>query len=384
MVRAMVLNGIDGIDKYKHILQNKVVGLITAPTGLDRSFRSTINILHEQFQLAAMFSPEHGVRGDLDAGAIVDTYTDPQTGVPVYSLYRKDSKRLTAEMLEQVDIVVYDIQDVGVRYYTFIYTMLYALEDCAKAGIPFVVLDRVNPLDGVTVEGNVLKPGYRSFVGNYELAVRYGLTAGEVATMANEEMGWGAELHVVPLQGWQRSMQFKDTGLTWVHPSLGMPRYETALLYTGTCLFEGTNCSEGRGTTFPFEMIGAPYIEAQRLADAMNGKGLAGVIFRPVHFKPTASKHAGELCGGVQIYITDLALVKPLEVGVQLLFAIRDMFEGFQFLPPIKEGSRPFIDLLAGDNVYRAAGVQAEQLLQQFAAESESFAKRKKQYHLYK
>src|SRR5690606_4619457 len=132
---------------------------------------------------------------DLDAGAIVDTYTDPQTGVPVYSLYRKDSKRLTAEMLEQVDIVVYDIQDVGVRYYTFIYTMLYALEDCAKAGIPFVVLDRVNPLDGVTVEGNVLKSGYRSFVGNYELAVRYGLTAGEVATMANEEMGWGAELH---------------------------------------------------------------------------------------------------------------------------------------------------------------------------------------------
>lgn len=380
----MVLNGIDSILKHRHLFTGKRVGLITAPTGLTREFESTITILHEHFQLSAMFSPEHGVRGDLDAGAMVDTYIDPYTNVPVYSLYRKDSKRLTKEMLDAVDIIVYDIQDVGVRYYTFIYTMLYALEDCANAGVEFVVLDRVNPLDGVTVEGNILKPGFTSFIGNYELAVRYGLTAGEVAVMANDQMGWNATLHIVPLEGWERKMTFLDTGLTWVHPSLGMPRYETALLYAGTCLFEGTNCSEGRGTTFPFEMIGAPYIEAQKLADEMNGKQLAGVRFRPVHFKPTSSKHMGELCGGVQIYITDKQLVRPLQIGVTLLFTIRDLYEQFSFLPPIKEGSRPFIDLLGGDSIYREKNVQASQLLEQFAVESEQFAQMKQQYHLYR
>ncbi|HIW31916.1 MAG TPA: DUF1343 domain-containing protein [Candidatus Paenibacillus intestinavium] len=380
----MVLNGIDSILNYRHLFEGKRVGLITAPTGLTRDFESTITILHENFQLAAMFSPEHGVRGDLDAGALVDTYIDPFTGVPVYSLYRKDSKRLTAEMLEEVDIVVYDIQDVGVRYYTFIYTMLYALEDCAKAGIPFVVLDRVNPLNGTNVEGNVLKDGFKSFVGNYELAVRYGLTAGEVATMANDQMSWNATLHIVRLEGWERSMSFPQTGLIWVHPSLGMPRYETALLYVGTCLFEGTNCSEGRGTTFPFEMIGAPYINAQQLADELNAKGLAGVRFRPVHFKPNASKHSGEICGGVQIYITNIEAIKPLDVGVTMLFTIRDLYEQFSFLPPVKEGSRPFIDLLGGDNIYRREHVQVQELLEQFVEESNQFAQMKQQYHLYK
>lgn len=380
----MVLNGIDSISSYKHLFEGKRVGLITAPTGLNRNFESTINILHENFNLAAMFSPEHGVRGDLDAGALVDTYIDEATGVPVYSLYRKDSKRLTKEMLEKVDILVYDIQDVGVRYYTFIYTMLYALEDCANAGIPFVVLDRVNPLDGVTVEGNILKPGFTSFVGNYELAVRYGLTAGEVATMANEQMKWGAELHVVKLEGWKREMAFYETGLTWVHPSLGMPRYETALIYSGTCLFEGTNASEGRGTTFPFEMIGAPYVKADQLTKVMNDKKIEHVRFRPVHFKPTSSKHKDVLCGGVQVYIEDRKLVKPLEVGVHLLFAMRDLYEEFEFLAPIREGSRPFIDLLAGDSVYRQPNVTADELLEQFAAESEQFNKIKADYHLYK
>ncbi|SDF74671.1 Uncharacterized conserved protein YbbC, DUF1343 family [Fontibacillus panacisegetis] len=380
----MVLNGIDSITKYRHLFKGKRVGLITAPTGLTKDFESTITILHENFNLTAMFSPEHGVRGDLDAGALVDTYRDHFTNVPVYSLYRKDSKRLTKEMLEEVDIVVYDIQDVGVRYYTFIYTMLYALEDCAKAGVEFVVLDRVNPLNGVTVEGNILKPGFKSFVGNYELAARYGLTAGEVATMANDQMNWNASLHVVRLEGWERSMSFPDTGLTWVHPSLGMPRYETALLYTGTCLFEGTNCSEGRGTTFPFEMIGAPFIQAQQLADEMNAKGIPGVRFRPVYFKPTSSKHTGELCGGVQLYITDIQVLKPLEVGVTLLFTIRDLYEPFSFLPPVKEGSRPFIDLLGGDSMYRPENIQAKQLLEQFAEESKQFAEMKRQYHLYR
>lgn len=380
----MVLNGIDSIMNYRQWFEGKRVGLITAPTGLTKKFESTISILHENFNLTAMFSPEHGVRGDLDAGALVETYMDPLTNVPVYSLYRKDSKRLIKEMLDEVDIVVYDIQDVGVRYYTYIYTMLYALEDCAKAGVEFVVLDRVNPLNGVNVEGNILKPSFKSFVGNYELAVRYGLTAGEVAMMANDQMNWNASLHVVRLEGWERSMSFPDTKLTWVHPSLGIPRYETALLYTGTCLFEGTNCSEGRGTTFPFEMIGAPFIQAKQLADEMNAKRMPGVHFRPVHFKPASSKHVGERCGGVQIYITDIQVMKPLDVGVTLLFAIRDLYEQFSFLPPVKEGSRPFIDLLGGDSMYRTENIRAKQLLEQFAEESKQFAEMKQQYHLYR
>jgi len=379
----MIRNGIDNIAAYDSLFVNKRIGLITSPTGLTHDLTSAIQILHERYGLAALFSPEHGVRGDQDAGALVDTYTDPATGVPVYSLYRKDSKRLTPDMLDAVDLVVYDIQDVGVRYYTFIYTMLYALEDCAKAGKRIVVLDRINPLDGVTVEGNLLKPGYESFVGGYPLCVRYGLTAGEVAVMANDEMGWQADLHVVRCEGWERGMLFPDSGRLWVPPSLGIPRFETALLYPGTCLFEGTNLSEGRGTALPFETIGAPFVDAQALADEMNAKRLPGVRFRPVYFKPTASKHQGELCGGVQLHVTDARALRPVETGVTLLFSVKAMFRSFAFLPPIKEGSRPFIDLLGGDNVYRDESVDVPALLAQFREESIAFAERKRQYHLY-
>ncbi|GIO83327.1 hypothetical protein J25TS5_02590 [Paenibacillus faecis] len=379
----MVKSGVDNIMSHARLLQGKRLGLITSPTGLTSGFVSTIQVLKEHFHLAALFSPEHGVRGDQAAGALVDTYTDPLTGVPVYSLYRKESKRMTPEMLEEVDAVVYDIQDVGIRYYTFIYTMLYALEDCARAGKPFIVLDRINPLDGVTVEGNVLKPGYESFVGNYPLCVRYGLTAGEVATMANEMMGWNAELHVIPCEGWDRSMLFSETGRLWVHPSLNIPRFETALLYGGTCLFEGTNLSEGRGTTFPFEMIGAPFIEPESLAAEMNALRLPGVLFRPVYFKPTTSKFAGELCGGVQLYVTDARALNAVETGVTLLYTIKRQYEGFSYLPPVKDNARPFIDLLCGDKLYREGTVPLPEMLEQFREESRVFAKMKVKYHLY-
>jgi len=379
----MILNGIDTIMETAQVLKGKRLGLITSPTGLTKDFASTIQILHERFHLAAMFSPEHGVRGDQAAGAMVETYADPITGVPVYSLYRKDSKRLSREMLDEVDVVVYDIQDVGTRYYTFIYTMLYALEDCAKAGKEIVILDRINPLDGVTVEGNILKPGFESFVGNYPLAVRYGLTAGEVAMMANEQKGWNAKLHVVRCQGWDRRMLFPDTGRIWVMPSLGIPRFESALVYPGTCLFEGTNLSEGRGTTAPFEIIGAPFIQAERLADEMNAQKHPGVMFRPVYFKPSFSKFQGEQCGGVQIHITDIRAFRPLETGVRLMFTIKNNYEPFSFLPPVKENSRPFIDLLGGDNMYRDERVDVPSLLEQFREESRRFEKLKAEYHLY-
>jgi uncharacterized protein YbbC (DUF1343 family) len=379
----MIFQGIDCIERYAHLFVGKRVGLITAPTGVDLNFVSTIQIFHEKFNLVALFSPEHGVRGDLAAGALVDTCMDPITGVPVYSLYRKDSKRLTKEMLDEVDIIVYDIQDVGTRYYTFLYTMLYALEDCAKAGKEFVVLDRINPMDGVTVEGNVLKSGFESFVGNYPLSVRYGMTPGEVAMMANDEQGWHAKLHVVRCEGWDRNMLFPDTGRSWVMPSIGIPRFETALLYPGTCIIEGTNLSEGRGTTVPFEVIGAPFIEAQQLADEMNGKKLPGVVFRPVYFKPSFSKFQGEQCAGVQIHVLDNRVVRPIDVGVTLMYTIQERYEQFSFLPPLKEGSRPFIDLLGGGSHYRETQVNVPSLLEQFREESREFAQRKLQYHLY-
>jgi uncharacterized protein YbbC (DUF1343 family) len=379
----MIRNGIDCIDRHYDLFKGKRLGLITAPSGLNSDFVSTIQILHERFHLAAMFSPEHGVRGDQAAGALVDTYLDPMTNVPVYSLYRKDSKRLSQEMLDEVDMVVYDIQDVGVRYYTFIYTMLYALEDCAKAGKEFVVLDRINPLDGITVEGNILKSGFQSFVGNYPLCVRYGLTIGELAVMANEQMNWNCKLHVVRSDGWERRMLFPDTGRAWVMPSLGIPRFDTALLYPGTCLFEGTNISEGRGTTVPFEMVGAPFIQAEKLADEMNGKKLPGVVFRPVYFKPTFSKYQEEQCGGVQLHVLDSRAIRPLETGITLMYAIRRNYEQFAFLPPFKEGSRPFIDLLCGDTVYRDDHLDVLAMLEQFREESRAFTRMKQQYHLY-
>ena len=379
-----IRSGIDRIDDYADLFRGKRIGLITSPTGLSSDFRSTIDILHEKYHLAALFSPEHGVRGDQAAGALVVTYNDPATGVPVHSLYRKDSKRLTSDMLDLVDMIVYDIADVGTRYYTFIYTMLYALEDCAAAGKAFVVLDRANPLDGVTVEGNVLKEGFRSFVGNYSLAVRYGLTAGEVAVMANEERGLKADLHVVRCEGWRRELRFPETGAAWIPPSMGIPRYHTALLYPGTCLFEGTNLSEGRCTTAPFEIIGAPFVDADRLAAEMNKKRLPGAHFRPLYFKPTFSKHEGVLCGGVYVHVLDEAQLRPVELGVTLLFTVKELFpESFAFLPPVREGGRPFIDLLCGDAVYRDETVDVKSLLAGFVEESRAFAERKKAFHLY-
>jgi len=380
----MVLNGIDCIDKYEDWFKGKRLGLITSPSGVNRRLESTINKLYKRFNLVTLYSPEHGVRGDVEAGGIVDTYADPYTNVPVYSLYRKDSQRLTEEMLDCVDAVVFDMQDVGARYYTFIYTMLYAMEDCARYNREFVVLDRINPLGGTVVEGNILKDGFRSFVGAYSLCMRYGLTIGEFAEMARAENGGTYNLKVVCCEGWQRDMLFVDTGLVWVPPTMGICSPDTALLYPGMCLFEGTNISEGRGTTRPFEIIGAPFIDAQRFADAMNSKNIHGVIFRPVHFKPYMSKYKGELCHGLQVHVVNRKLIRPVEVGISLIYELHDTYpDRFEFLPSYKEGSRPFIDLLAGSDTLRSFRLSREELLEVYTADAVAFAERKQQYHLY-
>lgn len=380
----MVLNGIDCVDRYLDWFKDRKLGLITSPSGVNRRLESTINILHRRFGLSALYSPEHGVRGDMDAGGIVDSYIDPYLNIPVHSLYRMDSKRLTEEMLDGIDTVVFDIQDVGARYYTFIYTMLYAMEDCSRYGREFIVLDRINPLGGSVVEGNVLQDEYRSFVGGYSLCMRYGLTIGEFAAMARAEAGGTYDLKIVRCEGWQRDMLFMETGCFWVMPSMGMRSPDTALLYPGMCLFEGTNLSEGRGTTCPFEIIGAPFIDAQRLADAMNGKNIPGVIFRPIHFKPYSSKFKGELCHGLQVHVADPRQVRSVEVGISLLYELHGAYpDKFEFLPPLKEGSRPPIDRLAGSDLLRGFRVGKQELLESYAADEAAFIERKKQYHMY-
>ena len=369
---------------YDPLLQGRRIGLVTNHTGLDSRFRPTADLLHARYGLSALFGPEHGVRGDLAPGAPVHSGADAATGLPVYSLYRPDSKRLTPEMLAAFDVLVYDIQDVGSRYYTYIYTLLYALQDCARAGKPVVVLDRPDPLGGSVVEGNTVRPGYESFISGYALCNRYGLTAGEFARMANDELGLGAQLTVVPCPGWRREMLWPQTGLAWVPPSPNLPRFEAALLYSGTCLFEGTNLSEGRGTAQPLEIVGAPYIQQpDRLAAAMNQKKLPGVYFRPVWFTPSLQKHAGCVCAGVQLHITDPGAIRPVRAALELLYEIQARWPGhFAWRSVLPPATRPSIQLLGGSGeLYEKAPLA--QVLAGFAADQQAFAQRKQAYHLY-
>lgn len=377
-----VFNGIDNIEEYDNIFKNKNIGLITNPTGIDRNFRSTIDIFNERYNLKALYSPEHGVRGNLADGALIENYNDAETGVPVFSLYRPGSRRFSEEMLDGIDMVVYDIQDVGMRYYTYIYTMLYAMEDCAARGIEFAVLDRVNPLGGEIVEGNILEESCKSFVGDYEMCTRYGLTPGEFSIMANKEKHIGCKLFVVPLKGWKRSMLFEETGLEWITPSPNLPTPVSSLCYAGTCFFEGTNLSEGRGTTHPFELIGAPFIKPAQLAEAMNNKRLEGVYFRPCYMQPMFSKHQGKQCGAVQIHISDKKRVKPLKMGVELLYEIRLNYEEFEFRLPNREAENAGVDLLSGSRMIRE-NLDVSVILAKYKQDEKLFAEKKKEFHLY-
>lgn len=379
----MVNNGIDRIDQYDNVFRGKRLGLLTSISGVDRKLTSTIDILSEKYTLTALYSPEHGVRGNVEAGGVVDTYEDPYSGVMVYSLYREDSRRFTEEMLNGVDALVYDIQDVGVRYYTFISTLYYACQECERRQMELIILDRLNPLGGY-VEGNLLQEGYESFVGAYPLCMRYGLTAGELAGMICGEQGYSFPLTILPVTGWKRDMLFPETGNLWMMPSLGLPRFETALLYPGTCLFEGTNLSEGRGTSAPFELIGAPYVDGYRFAKYMNGKGLPGVLFSPAYFTPTASKYAGEGCEGVHVHVTDPHRFEPCRTGLELLFGFRACYpEQFSYLPPHKEGGRRFIELLFGSDGIVREDVTLQGVLEKYDKDSRIFRQRQERYHLY-
>lgn len=374
--------GIDRVNEYRQLLTGRVA-LLTSPTGRTADNRPGMEVLRACCDLRLLLGPEHGVRGDRPAGYLYGDSIDEESGLPVVSLYTGASKHLSPETLARFDTLVYDIQDVGVRYYTFISTLRNVMQDCAAAGKRVVVLDRPDPL-GSAVEGPALQPGYRSFVGCMELPVRYGMTCGEFALMANDLERIGCDLQVIPCDGLTGDMRFPDWGLPWVMPSLGLPRWENALLYPGTCLIEGTNCSEGRGTGDPFMIIGAPYIRAEAFCRAFNGLGCPGITATPVYFTPTASKHQGTVCGGIHLHVMDSAAVRPVAMGLRLLDLLRRMYPGdFAFLPPAAAGERPFISLLMGCGDMQDPAWGLEDLLHRADTDAAAFRQLRRPYMLY-
>jgi uncharacterized protein YbbC (DUF1343 family) len=303
-------------------LQGMRVGLITNHTGRDRRGRQTIDVLREApgVKLAALFSPEHGIRGLLDEK--VSDERDEKTGLPVFSLYG-ETRRPKAEQLKELDALVFDIQDIGSRFYTYISTLGFAMEEAAKARVPVFVLDRPNPINGLDVEGPVADPDRLSFTAYHAIPVRHAMTVGELARLFNDERKIGCDLRVVKMENWRRGMWFDSTGQTWVNPSPNMRSLTEATLYPGVGLLETTNVSVGRGTDTPFELIGAPWLDGQRLAAELNGRGLPGVRFVPVRFTPRASVFKGEECGGVNLLITDRGRFRPVQTGLEMALALR-------------------------------------------------------------
>ncbi|MCA1617925.1 MAG: DUF1343 domain-containing protein [Acidobacteria bacterium] len=324
--QAEVRNGIDVLARggFKE-LQNLRVGLITNHTGRDLAGRQTIDVLREApgVKLVALFSPEHGIRGQLDDK--VSDSTDEKTGLPVYSLYG-ETRRPRAEHLKNLDALVFDIQDIGARFYTYMSTLGYAMEEAAKARIPVFVLDRPNPIGGVDTEGPVADDDKLSFTAYHTIPVRHGMTMGELARLFNEQRKIGCDLRVVQMENWRRGMWLDATGQTWVNPSPNMRSLTEATLYPGVGLLETSNVSVGRGTDTPFEVVGAPWIDGRRLAAHLNGRGLAGVRFVPVRFKPSASVYKGEELGGVNVVVTDRARFRPVRTGIEMAVALRRLY----------------------------------------------------------
>ena len=390
--RATVAPGIDRLlGAERRLVAGRRVGLVCNPASVDARFTHTADRLFEdpEVTLAALFGPQHGFRSDLQDNMIETPHgRDCRRQVPVYSLY-SETREPTADMLRDLDVLVIDLQDVGTRVYTYIYTMANCMRAAARIGLPVVVCDRPNPIGGDAIEGARLQPAWASFVGQYPIPMRHGMTIGELARLFNDAYGIGCDLTVIALDGWRRSMYHDQTGLPWVIPSPNLPTLESAVVYPGAVLFEGTQLSEGRGTTRPFELIGAPWIDGERLARTMTARRLPGVHFRPVVFEPTFQKHARRSCGGCQLHVTDRRTFAPLRTAVELIqefhaespeqFAWRD--------PPYEyEHDKEPIDILYGSDRLRLAidtdgGVDA--LVASWRAEEEDFRRQREPYLLY-
>jgi len=363
----MITCGIDKTEELVHALRGMRVGLISNQTSFNTAMKNLIEVIGNCARVEVVFTPEHGLWGAAAAGEFVRSGFDVEFGVRVYSLYGEELEP-PVEELQKLDLVVYDIQDLGLRWYTYASTLYYVEKACAKAGVPLLVLDRPNPLTGIVTEGPVLKPEYRSFVGVASIPARYALTPGELALYYSRVEGLNCEVQVLELEGWQRSMWFDETGLPWIPTSPNIPNLETAIVYAGACMLEGTNLSEGRGTASPFLQFGAPWVKARELARALNEEGIPGVAFRPVKFVPTASKYRGQLVSGVYVHLVDRSRFKPFTAFVRILRRIREMYGGFELLTREAEreveyvkdytawstgASRYVIDYLAGTSEVR-------------------------------
>lgn len=378
--KGKVKLGIDNIDQHQSLFAGKRVGLITNATGMNSQFQSSIDVLYAKTQLVALFSPEHGIRGAVPAGDKVGSQKDSKTGLPVFSLYGS-TKKPTPEMLANLDILAFDIQDVGARAYTYIYTMAYAMQAAKENGKTFVVFDRPNPIGGVEVEGGLIKPGFESFIGMYPIPIRHGMTVGELAGLFNKEFGIGCDLVVIKMSNWYRDMYFDETGLPWVMTSPNIPTPDTALVYPGTGIFGGTNISEGVGTTRPFDFVGAPWLDAERFANQMNAMRLPGVVFRPAHYIPRFGNFTGEICNGVQLHITNRKAFQPVRTGLSLLYAVQDL-SADQFAYNFGKGT-PMIDLITGDDALRLGRYSLAETLSAWEQEAMQFKEMAKAYYLY-
>jgi uncharacterized protein YbbC (DUF1343 family) len=356
--------------------------MLTHAAAVDARYRCAAQLLQESedVELAVLFGPEHGLAGIAQDLEGVAPDRDPLAGLPIISLYGStiDSLAPTPEQLDTLEALVIDLVDVGSRYYTFGASMLYCLQAAARAGLRVVVLDRPNPLGGLAVEGPTIAPGFGSFVGAHPIATRHGMTLGELATFYRARLGLAVDLTVIPCEGWRREQYHDQTGLPWVLPSPNMPTLQTALVYPGGCLLEGTNLSEGRGTTRPFELCGAPGIDPAALARRLAAEGLPGVLFRPAWFRPTFQKHAGRTCSGVQLHVTDRDTFRPARTGLAVLAALRDAYPDFRWRTETYEfvSNVPAIDLLFGSDRERLAleaGQSWAQIAKAWEAEEQTF-----------
>jgi len=391
---AEVVPGIEVLARRRYApLRGLRVGLVCNPTAVDRRLRHAADLLAAApgVRLVSLFGPEHGVRGDVQYMAAVLDERDRVTGLPVHSLYGSapESLRPGPSHLAGLDALVFDVQDVGTRFYTYQATMMLCMEAAAAAGLRFVVLDRPDPVGGSAVEGPALRPGFESFCGMHDIAVRHGMTVGELAGLFRAERGIDVDLEVVPCEGWRRRRSYGETGLPWVLPSPNMPTPDTALVYPGMCLLEGTNLSEGRGTTRPFHLVGAPWLDAAQLARDLEAERLPGVRFRAAGFTPTWDKHAGVLCHGVELHVFDPEAFRPFRTGLACVAVARaqdpDRFAWRTAPYEFVEGI-PAFDLLCGSERERRAieaGAGWRELARAIAPEERAFARRRTPFLLY-
>ncbi len=373
------------------LIRGERVGLVCNQASVDHEFRHSADVLrsNEGVNLTALFGPQHGIRGDVQDNMVETPHVlDKETGLPVYSLY-SETREPTEEMLAGLDVLVCDLQDVGCRIYTFVYTIANCMRAAAKFGKRVVVCDRPNPINGVSVEGNVLETEFASFVGQYPIPTRHGMTAGELARMFNSHWGINCELEVVTMEGWSRDLWFDETDAPWVIPSPNMPTLDSATVFPGTVHLEGTQVSEGRGTTRPFELVGAPYIEAAEFERHLQAVGLPGVRFRASNFLPTFQKHAGAVCGGVQIHVTERQSFKPVITGVAVVKACFDLYgESFRWKEPPYEyvfDKNPF-DVISGGDALRQSierGDSLEDIANSWAEGLSEFTSLRSEYLLY-